>query len=59
MSEIHNAKYWRSRAKEARTKAEQFKDPKAKSLMLEIAKDYEQRAERVARGTKPDEDPDG
>jgi hypothetical protein len=41
--------YWRERAEEARTKADQMRDATAKTIMLEIAQKYEAMAERAAR----------
>jgi hypothetical protein len=38
---MDDAEYWRKRAEEARTLAEQMKDTHAKSLMLGIAESYE------------------
>ena len=38
---LDDAEYWRKRAEEARTIAEQMKDTHTKSLMLGIAESYE------------------
>jgi len=40
------ASYWRARADEARTKAEQMKDDVARRTMLEIAAAYDRLADR-------------
>ena len=46
MSKINDPQYWRRRAEEARTLAEELTDPDAKRKMLKIAKDYETLARR-------------
>ena len=46
---LQTSEYWRERAEEARTKADQMRDPTAKITMLEIAQKYEGMAERAAR----------
>ena len=38
--------YWRARAEEARTIAEQLRDPQAKSGMLRVAEGYDHLADR-------------
>ena len=40
-------KYWRQRAKEARTHANQLIDPASQRVMLEMAADYEELARRA------------
>jgi hypothetical protein len=46
MSKINDLQYWRRRAEEAGTLAEELTDPDAKRKMLKIAKDYETLARR-------------
>jgi hypothetical protein len=41
MSKINDLQYWRRRAEEAGTLAEELTDPDAKRKMLKIAEDYE------------------
>jgi DNA-binding ferritin-like protein len=48
---INDAEYWRKRAEEARTLAEQMKDTHTKSLMLGIAESYEKIAKWTAERT--------
>ena len=48
---IDDAEYWRKRAEEARTLAEQMKDRQTKSLMLGIAESYERIAKLTAERT--------
>jgi hypothetical protein len=53
-ADIHDAKYWRDRAAEARAVAEVLTNDRAKGLMLDIASDYDwlaKRAERTSRGS--------
>jgi hypothetical protein len=54
---LDNAKYWRSRAEEARVLAELLEDAQSKRIMLGIASDYERMAEvaeqRVKSGGLP------
>jgi len=49
LTSINDPAYWRSRAEEARTIAEQIDEPDAKRTMLEIAAGYERMAVRAAR----------
>jgi len=49
---INDPKYWRERADEARTVADQTNDPKSKRKMLRIVKDYEELARRAERRLK-------
>jgi hypothetical protein len=44
--------YWRTRAQEARTLADQMTDPEAKRTLLNIAVKYDMLAQRVARSNK-------
>jgi DNA-binding ferritin-like protein len=48
---IDDAEYWRKRAEEARTLAEQMNDPHTKSLMLGIAESYDKIAKWTAERT--------
>jgi hypothetical protein len=48
---IDDAEYWRKRAEEARTLAEQMKHTHTKSLMLGIAESYEKIAKWTAERT--------
>jgi hypothetical protein len=53
---LNDAKHWRDRAEEARTRADQLDDSQSKSAMLRIADDYEllaKRAEARAWGQSP------
>ena len=43
---LYGAKYWQARASELRAEAEKVRDPVSKEMMLQIAIDYEQLAER-------------
>jgi len=49
----NDSKYWRGRAAEARTKAEQMRDPEAKRILLEIAASYDRIAESTERRGRP------
>jgi predicted Rossmann-fold nucleotide-binding protein len=49
---INDPKYWRGRAKEARTVANEMTDPDAKRRMLRIVDDYEELARRAERRLK-------
>jgi DNA-binding ferritin-like protein len=40
-SALHDVEYWLKRAEEARTFADEMRDPETKSLMLGIAESYE------------------
>jgi DNA-binding ferritin-like protein len=48
---VDDAEYWRKRAEEARTLAEQMKDAHTKSLMFGIAESYEKIAKWAAERT--------
>jgi len=53
-----NARYWRDRAEEARSRAAKFTDPDAKATMEDIAHAYEAlavRAEEREKVTKGDD----
>ena len=45
---VDNPEYWRKRAEEARTLAEQMRDPHTKALMLGVAESYEKIAKWAA-----------
>jgi hypothetical protein len=49
---LDNAKYWRSRAEEARMVAELLEDAQSKLIMLGIARDYERIAELAEQRVK-------
>ena len=49
MFKIGDPQYWRHRAEEAGTLADELTDPEAKRKMLKIAKDYETLARRPER----------
>ena len=49
---LDNAKYWRSRAEEARVVAESLEDAQSKQIMLGIARDYERIAELAEQRVK-------
>jgi hypothetical protein len=49
---LDNAKYWRSRAEEARMVAESLEDAQSKLIMLGIARDYERIAELAEQRVK-------
>jgi len=44
-SQVNDPRYWRSRAEEARTIADEMKHGNTKEIMLRIADDYERIAE--------------
>jgi pyruvate-formate lyase len=46
MSKVSDPQYWRRRAEEVRTLADELTDPEAKRKMLKIAEDYETQARR-------------
>jgi hypothetical protein len=45
MSTLHDAEYWRKRAKQIRAQADQMSKPEYKRDLLDIASGYEQLAE--------------
>jgi DNA-binding ferritin-like protein len=47
-SVVDSPEYWRNRAEEARTLAEQMRDPQTKALMLGVAESYEKIAKWAA-----------
>jgi hypothetical protein len=49
---LHDAAYWRARAREAIAQAEQMSDPEARHQLLEIAATYEQLS-KLAQAEKP------
>jgi hypothetical protein len=49
---MHNAKYWRSRAEEARVLAESLEDTQSKQIMQCIVRDYERMAELAEQRVK-------
>jgi hypothetical protein len=46
-SRLADPDYWRSRAEEARTQADQMRDPTAQRTLLGIAANYDQLAEQA------------
>ena len=46
---INDPKYWRERAEEARTGADQLTDPDSKRRMRRVADDYEELARRAEK----------
>ena len=44
---VINPRHWRKRAEEARAIADDFRDPNTKAMMLRIAADYDDMAERA------------
>jgi hypothetical protein len=49
MFKIGHPQYWRHRAEEARTLADELTDPEAKRKMLKIAEDYEKLSIRAVQ----------
>ena len=49
MSKISDPQYWRRRAEETRTLADELTDPEAKRKMLKIAEDYEKLSIRAVQ----------
>jgi len=49
---MNDPKHWRDRAEEARALADQMPDPISKHMMIGIAQDYEQLAERAEERKK-------
>lgn len=62
MPELNTAQYWRDRAEEARSLAEQFTHGRAREQMLEVAERYDKIAALVEHNRaifKPRNGPDG
>ena len=53
---LDDAEHSRSRAEEARTNADQMKDPVARGMMLDIAKNHDALAERADQRRKSKSD---
>jgi len=51
-SKLDNPKHWQERAEEARSIAEQLKDPDSRPMLLRIADDYERLGEHARRRMK-------
>jgi len=49
-NKLDNPEYWRFRAEEVRTIAEDMKNGEPKTIMLRIAEDYERIAKLVEQG---------
>ena len=47
LQHVNDAKHWRDRAAEMRLLSDDMKDPKARSMMLRLANDYEKLADRA------------
>ena len=52
MTDQESSKYWRKRAAEARELAAEILDPRSKKTLLDLAEDYDQRAEEAERSEK-------
>jgi hypothetical protein len=48
---LHDAEYWRKRAREARAQSEQMSTPGAKRQLLDIAASYEKLAKLAEEGS--------
>ena len=48
---LHDAEYWRKRAREARAQAEKMSTPGAKRQLLEIAASYEKLVKLAEEGS--------
>jgi hypothetical protein len=53
MSDRMTREYWRARAEETRTLAENMKDPYTRETMQRIARDYEMLAQRAEERERP------
>ena len=47
LQHANDAKHWRDRAAQMRVLSDEMKDPKARSMMLKLANDYEKLADRA------------
>jgi hypothetical protein len=54
LQHVNDAKHWRDRAAEMRVLSDEMKDPKARSMMLRLANDYEKLADRAEDRTTRD-----
>jgi hypothetical protein len=53
MPDKRTPQYWRNRAKEVRTRAEQVTDPQVRETLLRSAQDYEVLAKGAAERERP------
>lgn len=49
MPDRHGPEHWLAQARQARAEAEQFTDPKARRMMLAIARNYEELAKAATK----------
>jgi hypothetical protein len=54
---INDAKHWRDRAAQVRVLSDEFKDQEAQRLMLELANDYDELANRAEAWDMPGPSP--
>ncbi len=54
MADRLTPEYWRARAEEARTRAEDMRDPHTREIMLRIARDYDMLAARTEERERAD-----
>ena len=47
--QLHSSRYWHERAEEARARADEMHDARAKAVMASIAAMYDKLAKRAAR----------